>query len=110
MLTRYMTELNNVFETLQEKLDNSYDYLTKIKDNYNNKISISNMKLLSEISSNVNLLELQLEELYHYMLETNEIEMSAEEQSKLKSYKINNKIQEKMMPYMFLMKLVLENN
>lgn len=105
-----MTELNNVFKTLLDKLDKSYGFLNKIKDNYNNKISISNMKLLSEISSNINFLELQLEELYHYMLETNEIDMSAEEQNKLKSYKINNKIQEKMMPYMFLMKLVLENN
>ena len=105
-----MTELNNVFETLQERLSNSQDFLNKIKFNYNNVVSTSNLKLLSEISTNINLLELQLEELYHYMLETNQIEMSAEEQNKLKSYKINNKIQQNMMPYMLLMKLVLEND
>jgi hypothetical protein len=105
-----MSNLNNVFETLQKRLDSSQDFLNKINLNYNNVIATSNLKLLSDISSNISLLELQLEELYHYMLETNQIEMSAEEQDKLKSYKINNKIQQNMMPYMLLMKLVLEND
>lgn len=103
-----MSELNNIFETLQERQDNSQDFLNKIKSNYNGTITTSSLKLLSDISSNINLLELQLEELYHYMQENNNIEMSAEEQSKLKNYKINNKIQQHMTPYMLLMKLMLE--
>lgn len=105
-----MTELLNVFENLKEKLDSSQDFLTKIINTYDNKITFSNISLLSDISSNINLLELQLDELYHYILETNNNDMSAEEKNRLNSFKINNKIQEKIMPYMLYMKLVMENN
>lgn len=105
-----MSELLNVFENLKEKLDNSNDFLDKITNIYNNKVTNSNLKLLSDISSNINLLELQLDELYHYMLEISENEQTAEEISRLKSFKINNKIQEKIIPFMLYMKLVMENN
>ena len=105
-----MSELNSVFITLEEKIQNSQNFLKKIKNNYDNKIEFSNLKLLSEISSNINLLEMQLDELYHFMLETNQSQITAEELNKIKNYKINNKVQEKIMPYMMLLKLLFENS
>ena len=105
-----MSQLINILETLKEKINNSQEFLDKIINNYDEKISFSNLKLLSEISSNINLLELQSEELYYYMMETNNVEQTAEEINKLKSFKINNKIQEKLLPYMLFMKLFMEND
>lgn len=106
---KYMSELANVLLHLYEKLEETTDKFNNITSIYNNHISRDNLKLLSDISSNINLLEGQVDELYYMMIDNSEIEQSPLDKERIKSIKINNMIQEKITPLIFYMKLVLEN-
>ena len=68
------------------------------------------MELLSNISSNINLLKDQFEELYFIYLDKSDRDKTAEEKEQLRNMKINSKIQEIFLPYMIYCRLHFENN
>jgi hypothetical protein len=103
---------NNLTETLdilKDKLNNCSSFVDNIINNYNETITLSNLKLLSNISSNINMIETELEEFYYIMIDNN-TNLNAEEKQKIKEIKINNKIRDAFLPYMMYMKILLENN
>lgn len=106
-----MANLEFVLENINTKLKSTYEQFDKIPIIYQNKMSKNNLKLLSDISSNINLLQNQVNELYFMMLDENidNNTISSADKTNIKNIKINNLILEKITPLIFYMKLVLEN-
>lgn len=105
-------ELENL-DTIFEKLKNTNE---KINKKFNNilhlklKISADKISNLYDISISLNKTLDELELLYYHLLDNdNSKEKSIEIKNKIKSIKIDEKINKVFLPYMMLMKMSLEN-
>ena len=105
-----MIEVLNIFKKNTETINNILEKLIKLNDLTNLKKTKS-LKLISSISTNIPYLRDEVEELYLLSIdELDNNDICSNDKNKLKSYKINNKIQEKLLPIMLLMKIQMENN
>ena len=104
------TDLNYLLNNLIDSLNKSIKNISKIRDISNKEIQLDELKLFSNISSNINNLSDETEELLLFVLDKSEDEKTAEEKSKIRNIKINNKVQKILLPYMIYLKIVLENN
>ena len=66
--------------------------------------------MISNISTNIHRLSDETEELLLLTLDKSTDNKTAEENSKIREIKINNKVQKLLLPYMIYLKCVLENN
>ena len=66
--------------------------------------------MLSNISTNIQNLNDEVEELYLNCIDLNNTNLTAEEKSRIREFKINNKIKDTFLPMMMIMKMILENN
>lgn len=105
-----MIEVLNIFKKKTETIYNTLEKLINLNDSTNLKQKKS-LKLISSISTSISYLHDEIEELYLISIdELNNDEICSDDKNKLKSYKINNKIQEILLPIMLLMKIQMENN
>lgn len=104
------TDLNYLLNNLIDSLNKSIKNISKIRDISNKEIQLDELKLFSNISSNINNLSDETEELLLFVLDKSDGEKTAEEKSKIRNIKINNKVQKILLPYMIYLKIVLENN
>ena len=102
--------LNDIFTLLNKKN-------TKIKNHFDNMIKLESkiepeyITKLAGISTNLNLIEEELKEIYYHLLNNNStISKTDEELNEIKTYKIDNIIKKTFLPYMMLMKMKLEND
>ena len=102
--------VDNILDNLDDKLKTSSKIFNKIVDfNKKNQLTNNQLKLILNISTNIHNLSDEIEELYYNCLDYNEINKTAEEKIRIREFKINNEIKEALLPMMFVMKLVLEN-
>lgn len=105
-----MTDLSKIFSEFYKKTEQTKDHIKKIQ-NLNNVLNLKKkeLDLISEISSNINLLNDQFEELYLIILDKTNNEKTAKEKEKLRNIIINRKLQETFLPYMIFYRIQLEN-
>ena len=108
------TSVSSMIDTFNKKIKKietkSSNILSKFKDD-NFIIDNDKLKLILNISQNLNLLNDQLDELDDLAIETiDENNLTSDEKQKIRSNKIEKKINEIFLPYIIYTKIYLENN
>ena len=104
-----LTNLKDIFKLLQKT---NQKINSKLEDIINLDIIISsnNVEKLSNISSNLNNLLLDLDDIYLHIADNDHsLDKDVELIKRINSSKIDDKIKKIFTPYMFLMKINLEN-
>ena len=107
-------DFNLIIENIQKKLFDLEKKISIIKKKFNqDNFNINNDKLnlFYKISSNINELNDQINELYMYSLDTVDTDdLTVDEKKELRESKINQIINKKFMPYIIFSKICLENS
>lgn len=107
-------DFNLIIENIQKKLFDLEKKSSIIKKKFNqDNFNINNDKLnlFYKISSNINELNDQINELYMYSLDTVDTDdLTVDEKKELRESKINQIINKKFMPYIIFSKICLENS
>lgn len=108
------TSVSSMIDTFNKKIKEietkSSDILSKFKDD-NFVIDNDKLKLILNISQNLNLLNDQFDELDDLAIETiDENNLTSDEKQKIRSNKIEKKINDIFLPYIIYTKICLENN
>ena len=103
-------DINDLLFELKNKLENNISNVNKILSFENKRLDSKEIEMFSNISTDINNLSDKIDEFYFTILDKTQIDKTAEEIIKLREIKINNKIQKILLPYMFYMKIILENN
>ena len=107
-------DFNLIIENIQKKLFDLEKKSSIIKKKFNqDNFNINNDKLnlFYKISSNINELNDQINELYMYSLDTvDSDDLTVDEKKVLRENKINQIINKKFMPYIIFSKICLENS
>ena len=104
------SDLNNIITTLKMKIETNNIVINKILQLKDKKLNNDQIRMLVDISNNINEVDIRMEELYLSLIDNSIYDKTAEELIKIKNNKIDKKIQEILLPYMLYMKLILENN
>ena len=104
------SDLNNIITNLKEKLETNNIVINKILELKDKKLNNDQIKMLVDISTNINEFDVRMEELYLSLIDDPIYDKTADEIIKIKNNKVDKKIQEILLPYMLYMKLILENN
>lgn len=104
------SDLNNIITELQKKMETNNIVLNKIFNLEDKKLDTQQIKLLVDISTNINELDTRLEDLYLSLIDNPIYETTTDERIKIRNNKIDNKVKEILLPYMFYMRMILENN
>lgn len=104
------TDIDYLLKNLIDNLDNSITNIKKIINIKNKNLQIDELKMISNISTNTHRLSDETQEILLLILDQSNDEKTAEEISKIREMKINNKVQKILLPYMVYLKFVLENN
>lgn len=104
------SDLNNIISELKKKMETNNIVLNKILNLEEKKLDTKQIKLLVDISTNINELDIRLEELYLSLIDNPIYETTADERIKIRNNKIDSKVKEILLPYMFYMRMILENN
>ena len=102
--------IDNILQNLKSLMDENIIYMDKILSINDKKLQKKEIELLSNISTDINNLNIRINEFYHNILNYSNQEKTTEEKIKIRDDYINNKIQEILLPYMIYMKIVLQNN
>jgi|TARA_Y100000389_G_C17118067_1_gene344065 hypothetical protein len=102
--------IDNILQNLKSLMDDNIIYMDKILSINDKKLQKKEIELLSNISTDINNLNIRINEFYHNILNYSSQEKTTEEKIKIRDDYINNKIQEILLPYMIYMKIVLQNN
>ena len=102
--------IDNILQNLKSQMDENIIYMDKILSINDKKLQKKEIELLSNISTDINNLNIRINEFYHNILNYSSQDKTAEEKIKIRDDYINNKIQEILLPYMIYMKIVLQNN
>jgi protein subunit release factor A len=108
------TSVSSMIDTFNKKIKEietkSSNIHTKFNDN-NFIIDNDKLKLLLNISQNLNLLKDQFDELDDIAIETiDQNNLTSDEKQKIRSNKIEKKINDIFLPYIIYTKICLENN
>nr|QFG74678.1 MAG: hypothetical protein [Megaviridae environmental sample] len=103
--------MNSVFNQLKINSDEINDCLNKIENmkNINNFADSKTLQLISNISTKISYLREEVKELYLILLDNDDNIKTSSEINEINSYKINNRIQEILLPIMLLLKIKMEN-
>lgn len=104
------TDIDYLLKNLIDNLDNTITNIKKIIDIKDKNLQIEELKMISNISTNTHRLSDETQEILLLILDQSNNEQTAEEISKIREMKINNKVQKILLPYMVYLKFVLENN
>ena len=107
------TDVDYLLTKLIDNLETSINNLKKIINveyKKNKDLQIDELNLLSNISTNIHRINDETEELLLISLDKSNDCKTADEISKIREMKINNKVQKILMPYMIYLKTILENN
>ena len=105
-----MLQLDNVLLNFNTILNENTTKINSIIELPDKKLDLKTLSLFSKISENLQLLNDQIDEFMLLLLEESDIEKTAEEKTKIREIRINNQVQELLMPLMIYTKLILENN
>uniref|UniRef100_A0A6C0J3L9 Uncharacterized protein n=1 Tax=viral metagenome TaxID=1070528 RepID=A0A6C0J3L9_9ZZZZ len=105
-----MLQLDNVLLNFNTILNENRAKINSIIELPDKKLDLKTLSLFSKISENVQSLNDQIDEFMLLLLEKSDIEKTAEEKTKIREIRINNQVQELLMPLMIYTKLILENN
>jgi len=106
-----MTNVHQIISNLSNCFEEGNTYIHNLKNmGIGNELHTKELELLSNISTNIHLLNDELEELYYLLLDRGSNNKTAAEKERIRHFKINNKIQEMFIPYMMYAKLTLENS
>lgn len=103
-------DINNILINLKKVQEANISYIQKIINIQDKSLQIKEFENFSKISSNIHNLNTLLEEMYFTIMDNSENNISAEDKIKIKDIRLNNKVQEIMLPYYIYMKILLENN
>ena len=108
------TSISNMLNIFNKKIDNlnikSFEIFNKFEDN-NFIIDNEKLELILNISQTLNLLNDQLDDLKDIVLETiDSNKLTIDEKRKIRTNKIDKKINELFLPYIIYTKICLENN
>jgi hypothetical protein len=101
--------LNKLFQNLKNKNEEISLLLNDII-NLDIKINTEQLDILNNISNNINNTFIDLEKIYYQLLDKNDMIDNIDKSEKLKEIMIQNKINKTFIPYMLLMRIMLENN
>jgi hypothetical protein len=101
--------LNKLFEKLKNKNEEISLILNDII-NLDIKLNKEQVDLLNNISNNINNTFIDLEKIYYQLLDNNDMIDNINKAERLKEINIQDKINKTFMPYIFLMRIMLENN
>jgi|SaaInlStandDraft_5_1057022.scaffolds.fasta_scaffold05307_3 predicted transcriptional regulator len=96
--------MEQIINNIQNKNNKINSFIEKIKelDNYN-------IDMLYHIFENIDDTFDKLENYYYLMLDKEDIIKNIQEQKQIKNIKISQQIQKTLLPYMFLMKMRLDD-
>lgn len=101
--------LDCVFSKLKNtnsKINSKFEDILKLKL----KMNTEYIQKLSEISTNLNFMLDELDDIYYHLLDNDDSYIkSNEEKNKIKNNKIDLEIKNKFLPFMLVMKMALEN-
>jgi len=105
-----MLQLDNVLLNFNTILNKNTSKINSIIELPDKNLDLKTLSLFSKISENLQLLDNQIDEFMLLLLDESNIETTSEEKAKIRDIRINNKVQELLMPFMIYTKLILENN
>lgn len=108
------TSISSILNIFDNKIKEMNTLGSEIVKKFNDEkfiIDKSKLELILNISQNLNLINDQLNELRDIILETVDInDLTIDEKQKIRSNKIDKKINEIFLPYIIYTKICLENN
>ena len=105
-----MLQLDNVLLNFNTILNKNTSKINSIIELPDKNLDLKTLSLFSKISENLQLLDNQIDEFMLLLLDESNIETTSEQKAKIRDIRINNKVQELLMPFMIYTKLILENN
>ena len=103
-------QIDNLLENLNDKLKDTLSLFEKLIKIKQKKLQKKEIELFSKISCDINNLDERVKEFYFLLLDKSNEEKSSEDIISLREMKINNKVQDILLPYMLYIKIILENN
>lgn len=102
-------DLNKLFDKLKKK-NNEITLILNDIISLDIKLNADQIGILNNISNNINNTFIDLEKIYYQLLDKNDMIDNIIKAEKIKEIKIQEKIDKTFLPYIILMRMLLENN